>query len=191
MSKSGFNPAEYKTAQQKIAVVHGSPGVHTARVISDALSTENGLGSGIQLQIPYTTRNPAEGELHGVHYNFIEPDEFESYLDVGLLLESARLEGVRYGLPTPELAFGGSNKPATLLYKVGPFLAESIPRVRPIVRIALYGGTSSLLEQPASDLTIDNINADYPNALELLVRAATTGRTQPRGDHLRVIGDQS
>jgi hypothetical protein len=191
MSKSGFNPAEYKTAQQKIAVVHGSPGVHTARVISDALSTENGLESGLQLQIPYTTRKPAAGELHGVHYNFIKPDEFESYLDVGLLLESARLEGVRYGLPTPELAFGGSNKPATLLYKVGPFLAESIPRVRPIVRIALYGGTPSLLEHPASDLTIDNINADYPNALESLVRAATTGRTQPRGDHLRVIGDQS
>lgn len=69
MPQSGFNPAEYKTAQQKIAVVHGSPGVHTARVISDALSTENGLESGIQLQIPYTTRNPAEGELHGVHYN--------------------------------------------------------------------------------------------------------------------------
>uniref|UniRef100_A0A3P8WJ74 Membrane-associated guanylate kinase, WW and PDZ domain-containing protein 3 n=1 Tax=Cynoglossus semilaevis TaxID=244447 RepID=A0A3P8WJ74_CYNSE len=51
--------------------------------------------------IPCTTRQPREGEVPGVDYNFISVDEFRELDESGLLLESGTYDGNYYGTPKP------------------------------------------------------------------------------------------
>lgn len=47
-----------------------------------------------------TTRNPREGEVHGVHYHFFTPEKFTEKIDAGEFLEWAWVHGERrYGTP--------------------------------------------------------------------------------------------
>ena len=47
--------------------------------------------------ISYTTRQPREGEVNGVHYHFISQDEFSEMLGKGLLAEHTEYNGNFYG----------------------------------------------------------------------------------------------
>lgn len=47
--------------------------------------------------ISYTTRKPREGEVQGVHYHFIEKEEFEKRLDDKEFIEHVKLFGNYYG----------------------------------------------------------------------------------------------
>ena len=51
----------------------------------------------LYFSVSATTRDPRPGETHGVHYWFLQPDEFEALLDTGDLLEWAEYNGRRYG----------------------------------------------------------------------------------------------
>ncbi|XP_074537246.1 membrane-associated guanylate kinase, WW and PDZ domain-containing protein 3a isoform X2 [Halichoeres trimaculatus] len=51
--------------------------------------------------IPCTTRQPREGEVPGVDYNFISVAEFRELDESGLLLESGTYDGNYYGTPKP------------------------------------------------------------------------------------------
>ncbi|KAM7405189.1 hypothetical protein PAMP_012470 [Pampus punctatissimus] len=51
--------------------------------------------------IPCTTRQPREGEVPGVDYNFISVSEFRELEESGLLLESGTYDGNYYGTPKP------------------------------------------------------------------------------------------
>ncbi|XP_034056865.1 membrane-associated guanylate kinase, WW and PDZ domain-containing protein 3-like isoform X2 [Gymnodraco acuticeps] len=51
--------------------------------------------------IPCTTRQPREGEVPGVDYNFIGVGEFRDLEESGLLLESGTYDGNYYGTPKP------------------------------------------------------------------------------------------
>uniref|UniRef100_A0A3Q4G9G4 Membrane-associated guanylate kinase, WW and PDZ domain-containing protein 3 n=1 Tax=Neolamprologus brichardi TaxID=32507 RepID=A0A3Q4G9G4_NEOBR len=51
--------------------------------------------------IPCTTRQPREGEVPGVDYNFISVAEFRELEESGLLLESGTYDGNYYGTPKP------------------------------------------------------------------------------------------
>lgn len=51
--------------------------------------------------IPCTTRQPREGEVPGVDYNFISVGEFRELDENGLLLESGTYDGNYYGTPKP------------------------------------------------------------------------------------------
>ncbi|XP_070695139.1 membrane-associated guanylate kinase, WW and PDZ domain-containing protein 3a [Pempheris klunzingeri] len=51
--------------------------------------------------IPCTTRQPREGEVPGVDYNFISVGEFRDLEEGGLLLESGTYDGNYYGTPKP------------------------------------------------------------------------------------------
>ncbi|MFH5924319.1 guanylate kinase [Roseomonas xinghualingensis] len=53
----------------------------------------------LSLSISATTRAARPGEVHGVHYHFHSPEEFEAMEGAGLLLESAHVYGKRYGTP--------------------------------------------------------------------------------------------
>ncbi len=47
--------------------------------------------------ISYTTREPREGEIPGVHYHFITESEFEAKINAGDFLEYVKLYGTCYG----------------------------------------------------------------------------------------------
>lgn len=51
----------------------------------------------IQLSISYTTRAPREGEVHGIHYHFIDRPCFEGMIARGEFLEHAEVYGNYYG----------------------------------------------------------------------------------------------
>lgn len=47
--------------------------------------------------VTYTTRNPRNGEINGVDYNFISPEEFLALKDSGFFVETATYNGWHYG----------------------------------------------------------------------------------------------
>ncbi|GAB1597467.1 membrane-associated guanylate kinase, WW and PDZ domain-containing protein 1 isoform X1 [Argonauta hians] len=51
--------------------------------------------------VPCTTRCPRPGEINGVHYTFLTPEEFMTLERNGSLLESGIFDGNRYGTPKP------------------------------------------------------------------------------------------
>ncbi|MDH6180972.1 guanylate kinase [Microbacteriaceae bacterium SG_E_30_P1] len=54
----------------------------------------------IQLSVSATTRSPRPGEVDGVHYYFVNDDEFDRMIDGGELLEWATVHNsYRYGTP--------------------------------------------------------------------------------------------
>jgi len=53
----------------------------------------------LSLSVSATTRAARPGEVHGVHYHFHSPEEFEALEASGQLLESAHVYGRRYGTP--------------------------------------------------------------------------------------------
>ncbi|XP_071059799.1 membrane-associated guanylate kinase, WW and PDZ domain-containing protein 2 [Pseudochaenichthys georgianus] len=51
--------------------------------------------------VPCTTRQPRDGEISGVDYNFVSIQEFFSLEESGALLESGKFKGNYYGTPRP------------------------------------------------------------------------------------------
>ena len=52
------------------------------------------------VSVSATTRNPRPGEVNGVHYYFVSPEEFDSMIEGGEMLEWALVHGTnRYGTP--------------------------------------------------------------------------------------------
>ena len=54
----------------------------------------------VWLSVSATTRAPRPGEIDGVHYQFVSPDEFRRMIDAGEMLEYAIVHGQNtYGTP--------------------------------------------------------------------------------------------
>jgi guanylate kinase len=49
------------------------------------------------LSVSVTTRAPRPGEVDGVHYTFVTPEEFDRLIESGAFLEWAEVFGSRYG----------------------------------------------------------------------------------------------
>ncbi|XP_033826029.1 membrane-associated guanylate kinase, WW and PDZ domain-containing protein 1 [Periophthalmus magnuspinnatus] len=62
--------------------------------------------------VPCTTRQPREGEISGVDYNFVSIEEFFSLEESGALLESGKFKGNYYGTPRP-VHIGPESPPIT------------------------------------------------------------------------------
>ncbi|KAK6109632.1 PDZ domain (Also known as DHR or GLGF) family protein [Brugia pahangi] len=54
-----------------------------------------------QKTVPYTTRQPRNGEIDGVHYKFVDVATFRQLRDSNQLLEHGRYQGHYYGTPKP------------------------------------------------------------------------------------------
>ncbi|XP_041952821.1 membrane-associated guanylate kinase, WW and PDZ domain-containing protein 3-like isoform X2 [Alosa sapidissima] len=62
--------------------------------------------------VPCTTRQPRDGEIPGVDYNFVSVEEFFSLEESGALLESGKFKGNYYGTPRP-VHIGPESPPIT------------------------------------------------------------------------------
>jgi guanylate kinase len=58
-----------------------------------------GVDQEIRLSVSVTTRPPRPGEINGVHYTFVSPQEFQQMVDEDDFYEWAEVFGHRYGTP--------------------------------------------------------------------------------------------
>lgn len=97
----------------------------TARLT--VLSGPSGVGKGtvveavrrrhpdVWVSVSVTTRRPRPGEVDGVHYHFIDRDEFDRVAGAGELLEYAQFDGNGYGTPRTPLELHRAAGAPTLL----------------------------------------------------------------------------
>ena len=78
---------------QNLFVISGSSGVGKGTVIKEFLKKHPEF----RLSISCTTRKKREGELHGVNYFFLTPEEFKKCIENNEFLEWAEFSGNHYG----------------------------------------------------------------------------------------------
>lgn len=82
-----------------VFVITGPSGVGKGTLIRGLLERIPQL----ELSVSATTRAPRPGEIDGVHYHFLTPEEFDRRLAAGEFLEHATYSGNRYGTLRSEL----------------------------------------------------------------------------------------
>lgn len=82
-------------AKGKLFVISGPSGTGKGTIISEILKANDD----IKLSISMTTRQPREGEEHGVQYFFATREEFEALIAEDGFIEYADVYGNYYGTP--------------------------------------------------------------------------------------------
>ena len=77
----------------------GCSGVGKGTIMKELLKRE----PSIRLSVSNTTRDPREGEIHGVHYNFITREEFLAVADDDGYIEHAEYCQNLYGTPRKQV----------------------------------------------------------------------------------------
>ena len=76
-----------------IYIISAASGTGKTTLVSRLLKNHDD----IRVSISHTTRQPREGEVHGVHYHFVPKEEFESLIEQRAFLEHANVFGNYYG----------------------------------------------------------------------------------------------
>ncbi|MEU0133731.1 guanylate kinase [Streptomyces sp. NPDC006296] len=79
----------------RLTVLSGPSGVGKSTVVAHMRSVH----PEVWLSVSATTRKPRPGERNGVHYFFVDDEEFDKLIANGELLEWAEFAGNRYGTP--------------------------------------------------------------------------------------------
>ncbi len=78
----------------KLFIISGPSGAGKGTIANRILEETD-----LEFSVSMTTRKPREGEVHGVHYFFVEDEEFVRNIEAGGFLEHAQVYGNRYGTP--------------------------------------------------------------------------------------------
>lgn len=76
-----------------LIIVSAPSGAGKTTLVSEVLAGDQR----IKPSVSYTSRAPREGEVNGVHYNFVSVDEFRRMIERGDFLEWAEVHGNLYG----------------------------------------------------------------------------------------------
>ena len=82
----------------RLFVISGPSGTGKGTICKELIKDDK-----IRLSVSMTTRNPREGEVHGVSYYFATKEEFLQKIDAGGFLEYAEVFGNYYGTPKLEV----------------------------------------------------------------------------------------
>ncbi|MEU1439306.1 guanylate kinase [Streptomyces sp. NPDC005786] len=82
-------------ARPRLTVLSGPSGVGKSTVVAHMRKVH----PEVWLSVSATTRKPRPGERNGVHYFFVDNEEFDKLIANGELLEWAEFAGNRYGTP--------------------------------------------------------------------------------------------
>lgn len=78
----------------KLFILSGPSGAGKGTICKELLAQTD-----LELSVSMTTRQPREGEIHGVHYYFVTEEEFVKRISADGFLEHAEVYGRRYGTP--------------------------------------------------------------------------------------------
>jgi len=101
------------------------------------------LGLPFRFSVSMTTREPREGEVHGVDYRFVDRPGFLELVDAGGMLEHAEVHGELYGTPRANLAEALAEDAFLLLdidVQGARQLRESVPEAVSIFLVPPTGG---------------------------------------------------
>lgn len=116
-----------------ILVVSGPSGTGKDTIVNEIL--QHHLPEETFLSVSMTTRKPREGEIEGVHYYFVDTDEFQRRIEIGDMLEYAMYGSNYYGTPiAPIKKMTAEGKVVILIIEVqgASKIKEIIPEVRRI-----------------------------------------------------------
>ena len=136
---------------------------------------------GLQLAVSATTRKPREGEVNGVDYHFLSPEDFERRVAAGEFVEHAEYAGNRYGTLKSEL-----KRPAR-----GIVLEIDVQGARQ-VRETLPEAVLIFIEPPSfEDLErrLSGRGSDLPAQIERRLEAAREELAAAREFDHRVVND--
>lgn len=88
-----------KNHQGLLLVLSGPSGCGKGTILERLMSQNDN----IHLSVSAATRSPREGEIHGVHYHFMEKQTFEDLIAAGEMLEYATYCDHYYGTPLAEV----------------------------------------------------------------------------------------
>ncbi len=83
----------------KLVLYSGSSGVGKGTLFKELMKNDES----IRLSISNTTRPPRDGEIDGVHYNFVSKEKFEELIKSNGYLEYATYCGNYYGTPKKQV----------------------------------------------------------------------------------------
>jgi guanylate kinase len=83
----------------RLFAISGPSGVGKGTVVRRLLEARPDLAFSVSL----TTREPRRGEVQGVHYRFVSPQEFDDMVRSDGFLEWAEVFGERYGTPAADV----------------------------------------------------------------------------------------
>jgi guanylate kinase len=92
---SAASAADGSIPPRRLTVLSGPSGVGKSTVVAEIRRAH----PGVWLSVSVTTRAPRPGEIHGVHYFFVDDAEFDRLVEEEELLEWAEFAGNRYGTP--------------------------------------------------------------------------------------------
>lgn len=84
----------------RLVLYTGSSGVGKGTIMSELLKRDDN----IRLSVSNTTRAPRDGEIDGVHYNFVTKEQFEDLISKDGFLEYAQYCENYYGTPKKQVA---------------------------------------------------------------------------------------
>lgn len=105
--------------QRFIFVVSGPSGVGKTSIVNELLSVRNNIAQ----VVSYTTREIRSNEVDGIHYHFINNEQFEDLYKKGDFLESAEIFNHKYGVSKSSIENVLQNKHAMLVISWSGFLA--------------------------------------------------------------------
>jgi guanylate kinase len=137
------------------------------------------------LSVSTTTRPRRPGELEGVQYHFVTPEEFERRRAAGLFLESAEVHGHLYATP---LAFVDEQlgKGKVVVLEVDVQGAEAVRRARP-------SAVSVFIHPPSIDALRTRLSkrgTDPPQVVERRLQKAPDELLQYRDYDYMVVNDE-
>jgi guanylate kinase len=92
---SAASAAAGSISPRRLTVLSGPSGVGKSTVVAEIRRAH----PEVWLSVSVTTRAPRPGEIHGVHYFFVDDAEFDRLVEEEELLEWAEFAGNRYGTP--------------------------------------------------------------------------------------------
>ena len=92
--EAGRVESDWTALPGRLVVLSGASGAGKSTLIHRLIDRAGGK---VRRSISATTRAPREGEIPGLDYDFVKPEEFEALR--GDLLESAEVHGAWYGTP--------------------------------------------------------------------------------------------